>query len=130
MAGVPAGALWRPAVAIANPLPIAEANSATSPSTWMEQGEFTLLTRALEAADDSRWSQVRSLLGRMNDPGAQALVRWRLATDGGGGLGFADLRQGDGRVQGLAGLRTRSRNRQSGRSRFSGLTSDERIAWL
>ena len=68
-------------LAFANPDAPSLKPSPVLQSSWMEQGEFTLLSRALDAADDLRWSEVRSALGRLNDPGAQALLRWRMATD-------------------------------------------------
>ncbi|MDP3739063.1 MAG: lytic transglycosylase domain-containing protein [Hyphomonadaceae bacterium] len=98
-------------------------------STWMEQGEFTLLTRALEAADDYRWSEVRSALGRLNDPGAQALLRWRLATDGNSGMGYADLAKAMEEFKGWPDF-DKIEEQAERTITFSSLTSDERIAWL
>src|SRR5690606_25480762 len=79
-----APALANPAAPSLKPAPVLQ-------STWMEQGEFTLLSRALDAADNNRWPEVRSALGRLTDPAAQALVRWRLATSGNAGMGHAEL---------------------------------------
>ena len=97
-------------------------------SSWMEQGEFTLLTRALEAADDGRWSEVRSALGRLADPGAQALLRWRLATDGSSGMGYADLAKAMEEFTGWPDL-DKIEEQAERTIGFSSLTSDERIAW-
>lgn len=60
-------------------------------STWLEAGEFSSLSRALDAADAGRWSEVRSARARLTDPAAKALLEWRLATDGDTGLGHAEL---------------------------------------
>ena len=68
------------------------APSASSP--WIASSDLTLLLRALDAADGGEWGQVRSLLSRGSAiPAAQALVRWRLATNGNAGMGFSDLMQ-------------------------------------
>lgn len=60
-------------------------------STWLEDAQFTQLNRALDAADNNNWGEVRAALGRIKDPGAQALLRWRIASDGNSGASFADI---------------------------------------
>ncbi len=42
--------------------------------------EFEALTRAFEAADKGEWATVRSIEGLLQDPVAQKLVIWRIAT--------------------------------------------------
>ncbi len=98
-------------------------------SSWMEKGEFTLLSRALDAADDNRWSEVRSALGRVADPGAQALLRWRMATDANAGLGFSDLIKA---LEEFKGWPDESKIREQAEATItrSSLTADERVAWL
>src|SRR5690242_14841966 len=98
-------------------------------STWMEAGEFTLLSRALDAADDNRWSEVKSALGRLNDPGAQALLRWRMATDGNAGMGYADLAKAMEEFKGWPDA-DKIEELAEQTIRYSGMTADERIAWL
>jgi soluble lytic murein transglycosylase len=117
------------AAAAANPTPPSLKPAKTLSSAWMEAGEFTLLSRALDAADNGRWSEVRSALGRVSDPAAQALLRWRMATDGGSALGFSDLSQA------MAEFRTwpdySKIVEQAERTvRYSNMTAEERIAWL
>lgn len=98
-------------------------------SRWMEQGEFTLLSRALDAADDGRWSEVRSALGRMNDAGGQALLRWRMATDAAAMLGFTDLSKALEEFKGWPGFNDIEEQAEILIGRSS-LTGEERIAWL
>jgi soluble lytic murein transglycosylase len=116
-------------VAFANPdAPSLKPNPVIE-SRWMEQGEFTLLSRALDAADEDRWSEVRSALGRLNDPGAQALLRWRMATDADAMLGFADLSKALEEFKGWPNYNDIEEQAEILIAR-SGLTGDERIAWL
>lgn len=122
------GALWTPA-AFANPTAPSLKPAPTLQSAWMEQGEFTLLSRALDAADNNRWSEVRSALGRLQDPGAQALVRWRIATDGNGGMGFSDLSKAMDEFKGWPDFEKIEEQAEK-TILFSSMTSDERIAWL
>jgi len=118
-------------VAVAQALPTAPSlkPARAIQSSWMETGEFTLVSRALDAADDSRWSEVRSALGRVADPGAQALLRWRMATDGNAGLGFSDLVKA---MEEFKGWPDESKIREQAEATItrSSLTADERIAWL
>ncbi len=90
MAAVALGALGA-GVAMANPVAPSLKPSPTLSSTWLETSDFTLLNRALDAADDGQWTQVRSYLDRIGDPAAQALIRWRIATNGDTGMGYSDL---------------------------------------
>ena len=93
LAGVSVVALGVSAVAMANPPAPSLKPAATAPrSVWIEPSDFSLLVRALDAADSNQWGQVRSLLGGISDPAAQALVRWRILTDGNGGSGYNELR--------------------------------------
>src|SRR6185436_6181573 len=79
------GAAWA-----ANPTAPSLKPAEVRQSTWMEAGQFSLLNRALDAADEGRWSEVRSAIGRLSDPGAQALLRWKMASDT-SGMGFTEL---------------------------------------
>lgn len=117
------------AAAAANPTAPSLKPAPQIASAWMEQGEFQLLTRALEAADNNRWGEVRSALGRLNDPGAQALMRWRLATDGNSGMGYADLARAMEEFKGWPDF-DKIEEQAERTIGFSSLTSDERIAWL
>ena len=98
-------------------------------SRWMEQGEFTLLSRALDAADDLRWNEVRSALGRLNDPAAQALLRWRMATDATATMGFSDLSKALEEFKGWPGVGDIEEQAEKLIGRSS-LTSEERVTWL
>jgi soluble lytic murein transglycosylase len=98
-------------------------------SRWMEQGEFTLLSRALDAADDLRWGEVRSALARMNDPGGQALLRWRMATDSTAALGFGELAKAMEEFKGWPGYGDIEEQAEKLIGRSS-LTGEERINWL
>jgi soluble lytic murein transglycosylase len=96
---------------------------------WMEQGEFALLSRALDAADANRSSEGRSALQRMNDHGGQALLRWRLATDGNAGMGFSDLARALEEFRGWPDYEKIEEQAEKTIG-FSSMTGDERIAWL
>jgi len=124
-------ALGLAAQAIAQDIPDAPSvkPARTVQSSWMEAGEFSLLTRALDAADDNRWGEVRAALGRMNDPGAQALLRWRMATDMNAALGFSDLIKAMEEFKGWPDYTLIVEQAEATISRSS-LTADERIAWL
>lgn len=63
----------------------------TRQSAWLAGPDFNTFARALDAADNNRWSDVRGALARIGDPGARNVLRWRMAIDGGSGMGFADL---------------------------------------
>ncbi|HEX5007843.1 MAG TPA: lytic transglycosylase domain-containing protein [Hyphomonadaceae bacterium] len=123
LAGLAAG------VASANPDAPSLKPSAVAESRWMEQGEFTLLSRALDSADDQRLGEVRTALGRLNDPAAKALLRWRIATDPNGMMGFSDLSNALEEFKGWPGYSDIEDQAEKLISR-SGLTGDERIAWL
>jgi hypothetical protein len=103
--------------------------SPTLSSTWLETSDFTLLTRALDAADDGLWSQVRSYLDRIGDPAAQALIRWRIATNGDTGMGYSDLIKAMEEFKGWPDL-SKIEDQLEITIIRSSLTSDERIAWL
>jgi soluble lytic murein transglycosylase len=97
-------------------------------STWMEQGQFNLLNRALDAADEGRWSEVRSAIGRLNDPGSQALLRWRMASDA-SGMGFTELSKALEEFKGWPDYDQIQAQAEALITRSS-LTADERIDWL
>ncbi|MEP7211387.1 MAG: hypothetical protein ABI740_11160, partial [Alphaproteobacteria bacterium] len=65
--------------------------SPTRTSTWLAGPEFRDLSKALDAAENNRWVDVRSVLARISDPGARGLLRWRMSIDGNSGMSFADL---------------------------------------
>jgi soluble lytic murein transglycosylase len=98
-------------------------------STWIANADFSLLSRALDAADDDEWAQVRSLLSRISDPAAQTLVRWRLATNGNAGLGFTDLMAAAEEFRGWPDNDKIYEQLEQTITR-SNMTADERIAWL
>jgi soluble lytic murein transglycosylase len=116
-------------IAFANPSAPSLKPTPTLDSRWMEQGEFALLSRALDAADGGRWSEVRSALARLNDPGAQALLRWRMASDGNAGLGFSDLSKALEEFEGWPDYDAIEEQAEK-TVIFSSMTSEERIAWL
>ena len=128
MAAVAVGALGAGA-AMANPVAPSLKPSPTLSSTWLETSDFTLLTRALDAADDGLWSQVRSYLDRIGDPAAQALIRWRIATNGDTGMGYSDLIKAMEEFKGWPDL-SKIEDQLEITIIRSSLTSDERIAWL
>lgn len=101
----------------------------TAQSSWMESTEFALLARALDAADDARWTEVRAALGRLADPGAQALLRWRLATDSTAGMGFADLSKAMEEFKDWPDFDKIAEQAEATIIRSS-MTAEERIAWL
>jgi soluble lytic murein transglycosylase len=116
-------------MAMANPVAPSLKPSLVLQSAWLETADLTLLDRALDAADDNQWSQVRSLLARISDPGAQALVRWRIATDGNGGLGYSDLMKAMEEFKGWPDADKIADQAEITVTRSS-LTAEERIAWL
>jgi peptidoglycan lytic transglycosylase len=117
------------AAAAENPTAPSLKPAATRQSPWMETGEFTLLTRTLDYADDGRWTDVRSALSRLNDPGAQALLKWRMATDSGYAMGFTELTKALEEFKGWPDYDNITAQAELV-IRRSSLTSDERIAWL
>ncbi len=117
------------AAAAANPTAPSLKPSPTLQSTWLEPAEFSLLSRALDAADDNRWTDVRSALSRLNDAGAQALVRWKLATNGNAGMGFSDLLKAMEEFKGWPDADNIADQAEITIT-YSSLTSEERIAWL
>lgn len=128
MAAVAVGALGA-GVAMANPVAPSLKPSPTLSSTWLETSDFTLLTRALDAADDGQWTQVRSYLDRIGDPAAQALIRWRIATNGDTGMGYSDLIKAQEEFKGWPDVSKIEDQLEITITR-SNLTSEERIAWL
>lgn len=127
---VAVAALGVSASALANPpAPSLKPSVPAASSVWIEAADFSLLTRALDAADDNQWSQVRGFLSRISDPTAQALVRWRILTDGNGGSGFAELRAATEEFRDWPDLDKIEDQLETTITR-SLLTADERIAWL
>jgi soluble lytic murein transglycosylase len=116
-------------MAMANPAAPSLKPAPTKSSSWLDQADFTTLNRALDAADDGQWTQVRSYLGRLSDPAAQALVRWRIATSGDTGLGYSDLVKALEEFKGWPDTSKIEDQLEITITRSS-LTSDERIAWL
>ena len=118
-------------VAFANPPApsLKPAAASALKSVWIEAADFSLLVRALEAADSNQWSQVRSLLGRISDPAAQALVRWRILTDGNGGSGFNELRAAVEEFKDWPD-RDKIEDQMEITIQRSPLTAEERISWL
>jgi soluble lytic murein transglycosylase len=116
-------------VATANPVAPSLKPSPVLSSAWLDTADFTLLTRALDAADENQWSQVRSYLGRISDPAAQALVRWRIATNGDTGLGYNELVAALEEFKGWPDTSKIEEQLEITITRSS-LTSEERIAWL
>ncbi len=115
--------------AAANPPPPSLKPSPALQSPWIADSDFTLLARALDAADSDQWSQVRSLLSRINDPAAQALVRWRIATNGNAGMGFSELSRAAEEFKGWPDSNLITDQLEITIS-FSPLSPEERIAWL
>jgi len=98
-------------------------------SPWLASPDLSLLLRALDSADSGEWGQVRSLQGRISDPAAQALVRWRLATNGNAGMGFGELMQAAEEFKGWPDSSLILDQVEAAIPR-STLTADERIVWL
>ena len=98
-------------------------------SAWIANSDFSLLSRALDAADNDEWGQVRSLLSRISDPAAQTLVRWRLATNGNAGMGFSELQRAAEEFKGWPDSEKIYDQLEQTITR-STMTADERITWL
>lgn len=98
-------------------------------STWIASADLILLNRALDAADQNQWSQVRSFLSRISDPAAQSVVRWRIATNGNAGTGFTDLMAAAEEFKGWPDSNQIYEQLEATISRSS-MTAEERIAWL
>lgn len=116
-------------VAMANPAAPSLKPAPVKTSAWLDQADFTLLNRALDAADANQWTQVRSHLGRISDPAAQALVRWRIATSGDTGTGYSDLMKALEEFKGWPDT-SKIEDQAEITIRRSNLTADEQIAWL
>lgn len=116
--------------AFANPpAPSLKPAAAAIQSVWVDAADFSRLIGALDAADNGQWSQVRSQLGRIADPAAQALVRWRILTDGNGGSGFNELRDALEEFKDWPD-RSKIEDQMEITITRSTLTADERISWL
>lgn len=101
----------------------------TVSSAWLDTSEFQTLVKALEAADNNRWSEVRTAMNRISDPGAKGLLRWRMATDGNAGFGFTDLSRAAEEFKGWPdGDKIMSQAETT--IVFSGLTAQQRVDWL
>jgi soluble lytic murein transglycosylase len=98
-------------------------------STWIASPDLILLNRALDAADQNQWSQVRSFLSRISDPAAQSVVRWRIATNGNAGNGFADLMAAAEEFKGWPDSNQIYEQLEAAITRSS-MTAEERIGWL
>ncbi len=98
-------------------------------SQRIDAAQFRAISRGLEAAEDNRWADFRSALSQTTDAGGRALLRWRQATDPNGGLGFQSL---SAAAEEFAGWPDHGKIIELGENTIlsSGLTADERIAWL
>jgi len=98
-------------------------------SAWLAPADFSRLSRALEAADENRWNDVRGALNAIDDPAAKMLLRWRMATDGNSAMGWSDLSRA---AEDFATWPDASRILDGAEIRVatSSLTAAERIAWL
>ncbi len=128
MAAVALGALGG-GLAMANPTAPSLKPAPVMKSVWLEANDLSLLDRALNAADESRYTDVRMLLSRIQDPAAQALLRWRMATESAGGLGWSDLTRAAEEFKGWPDADRIAEQMEASITR-SNLTADERIAWL
>jgi len=124
-------ALGAATVAFANPPApsLKPAAASALKSVWIEAGDLSLLVRALDAADSNQWSQVKTLLGRISDPGAQTLVRWRIITDGNSGSGFEELRAAVEEFKDWPD-RDKIEAQMEITIQRSALTAEERVSWL
>jgi soluble lytic murein transglycosylase len=131
LAGLAAASLWAGGGAAFAALPSAPSlkPSPTRTSTWLAGPEFRDLSRALDAAENNRWVDVRAALARITDPGARALLRWRMAIDGNSGLGFSDLSKA---LEDFKGWPDYSKISAQAEITImtSTLSASERIAWL
>lgn len=98
-------------------------------SDHLSAQEFTRLRSALEAADEGRWSEVRSAIGRLSTPAARQLLRWRIATDSSANATFEEL---DAALTELADWPDRSRMSSLAEAAIDGsnLSNARKIAWL
>jgi soluble lytic murein transglycosylase len=128
MAAVALGALGG-GLAMANPTAPSLKPAPVMKSVWLEANDLSLLDRALMAADESRYTDVRTLLSRIQDPAAQALLRWRMATESAGGLGWTDLSKAAEEFKGWPDADRIAEQMEASITR-STLTADERIQWL
>ena len=117
------------APALANPAAPSLKPPPSASSPWLPAPDLSLLLRALDLADSGEWGQVRSLQARIADPAAQALVRWRIATNGNAGMGFTELMQAAEEFKGWPDNGLILDQLEAAIPR-SPLTADERIAWL
>lgn len=125
------GAIWilgsPPVWALPSAPSLKPRESATS--TALSPSDFSTLLRALEAADEERWSDVRAAIPRISDPAAKLLLRWDMATDGDSGLDFDDLRSA---LETFADWPDRGRIFEAAEIRISrsSLPAADRISWL
>ncbi len=101
----------------------------TRESKWLTPADFAQLRRALDAADENRWGDVRQALAKIGDAGAATLVRWRMATDGNSGVGFTELSRAAEEFRGWPD-RDKIVSQAELLSPVSSLSVDDRIAWL
>ena len=95
----------------------------------LPKSEFEILLRALTAAEEERWQDVRSAIPRLTDPAAKLLLRWEIATDGDSGLGFTELQDA---LETFSDWPDRARIFEAAEIRISrsSLTATERVTWL
>ena len=51
-----------------------------NPSRYLDDQDFLMLERGLEAAEDGDWREVRDARRRVSDPVARSILLWRIAT--------------------------------------------------
>jgi soluble lytic murein transglycosylase len=101
----------------------------THRSKLIPDAEFQRLCDALGAADDGRWGDVRAALARLSDPAAKMLLQWRMATDAGSTMGFAELVKTISDLKGWPDL-DKAQAMAELVVQNSGLPPDKRVEWL
>jgi soluble lytic murein transglycosylase len=101
----------------------------THKSKLLADAEFQRLCDALNAADDGRWADVRSAQGRLTDPAAKMLLQWRMATESGSNMGFAELTKTIDDLKGWPDL-DKAQAMAELVVQNSGLPPDKRVEWL
>lgn len=129
IAAVAALAALSAGLAAANPTAPSLKPAPVLRSAWLAGPDLSLLDRALDASDRGEWADVRALLGRVQDPSAQALIRWRIATESGGGLGWSELAAAADEFKGWPDAEQIAQQMEALITR-SPLTAAERVDWL
>ncbi|MEZ5938045.1 MAG: lytic transglycosylase domain-containing protein [Hyphomonadaceae bacterium] len=120
---------WTIGTAHANPVSPSLKPAPQLQSSLVAPAELAALDRALSAADNGRWSDVRAAIAKTRDAGAKALLNWRMASDGNSGMSFSDLAVA---VEAYSDWPGYSRILEQAETTItrSGLTANERIEWL